>query len=74
MISIEVQPKEFTQQELEKYLRAEFSMLDPDAIVRIRIEDEITKEVAPVLSAPALREMAPATMNISISLNRSRRN
>jgi DNA repair exonuclease SbcCD nuclease subunit len=74
MISINVQPEEYTRQELEAYLRAELSTLDPDAIVRLRIEDEITKEVAPVLSAPALRELAPPTMNISISLNQGRRN
>jgi DNA repair exonuclease SbcCD nuclease subunit len=71
MISIDVQPMEYTHNELKAYLRKEFSKLDPDSIVRLRIEEEISQEVALVLSAPALRELAPPTMNVSISLIRS---
>ena len=71
MISIDVESGGYSRQELEEYLQVEFSKLDPDSIVRLRILDEITNETAPTLSAPALREIAPPTMNVSISLNRT---
>jgi DNA repair exonuclease SbcCD nuclease subunit len=72
MISLEVEPEKYAREELEEYLKAEFSKLDPDAIVRLRILGEMTNETAPVLRAPSLRKLAPVTMNVSISLTRPR--
>lgn len=71
MVSIEVDPGKFVREELEGYLKTEFSNVDPDAIVRLKILGGMTKETAPVLRAPYLRELAPATMNVSLSINRN---
>lgn len=71
MVSIEVDPGKYVREELEGYLKIEFSNLDPDAIVRLRILGEMTNETAPVFRAPYLRELAPATMNVSLSINRN---
>jgi DNA repair exonuclease SbcCD nuclease subunit len=71
MVSIEVDPGKFVREELEGYLKTEFSNVDPDAIVRLKILGEMTNETAPVLRAPYLRELAPVTMNVSLSINRN---
>jgi DNA repair exonuclease SbcCD nuclease subunit len=71
MVSIDIEPKEFSRWELEQHLRIELASLDPNSIVRVRIQGEITGETAPVLRAVFLREIAPSSMNISISYNRT---
>ena len=71
MVSIDIEPKEFSRWELERHLRVELASLDPNSIVRVRIQGELTGETAPVLRAVFLREIAPSSMNVSISYNRT---
>jgi DNA repair exonuclease SbcCD nuclease subunit len=72
MVSIEVDPGKYLPEELKGFLKTEFSTLDPDAIVSLRILGEMTSETAPILRAPYLRELAPATMNVSLRIPQNR--
>lgn len=71
MVSIDIEPKGFSRRKLEQHLRIEFARLDPNSIVRVRIQGELTGETAPVLRAKSLREIATPSMNVSISYNRT---
>ena len=71
MLSIDIEPKEFSRSKLEQHLRDELASLDPNSIVRVRIQGELTGETAPLLRAVFLREIAPPSMNVSISYNRT---
>jgi len=71
MVSIDIEPKEFSRKKLERHLRIELASLDPNSIVRVRIQGELTGETAPVLRAVSLREIAPPSMNVSIGYNRT---
>ena len=71
MLSIDIEPKEFSRSKLEQHLRVELARMDPNSIVRVRIQGELTGETAPLLRAAFLREIAPPSMNVSISYNRT---
>ena len=45
--------------------------LDPDAIVRLQIKGPCSARAQAMLSAPALRDLAPRTMNISLAFDPS---
>lgn len=47
---------------------ARLASLPPDAVVQLRVEGEVPK----ALGAASLRALAPATMNISLSVRSSR--
>jgi DNA repair exonuclease SbcCD nuclease subunit len=68
MVSMDISPASLKDPDFESYLKSELSKVDPDAIVRLRIRGEVSGETAKILSAPILREIAPATMNISIRM------
>ena len=53
--------------ELAAELDAIFHGIDPDAVLRLRIDGEPGPEAAPVLRAAALRALAPDTMNVELS-------
>ena len=42
--------------------------LPPDSVLQIKVHGNISKEALGALSAPALRALAPATMNINAIL------
>jgi DNA repair exonuclease SbcCD nuclease subunit len=71
MVSIDIEPKEFSRRKLEQHLRIELARVDPNSIVQVRIQGELNGETAPVLRAVFLREIAPLSMNVSISYNRT---
>ena len=51
---------------LSERLRAELAALEPDAVVRLELTGTRPEEAREVLSAPRLRSLAPATMNVSM--------
>lgn len=67
MVSIDVEPRRHLPGEFERYLKQELSSIDPDSVVRLRVLGEVPAETSPVLRAAFLREIAPGTMNISLS-------
>ena len=66
MVKIVVEPKSMVFEELKAYLSKELSELDPNAIVRVQLNDHPSKGLHNIVSAKLLREYAPSTMNISL--------
>lgn len=54
------------RQVMEGSLRSELSRLPDDAIVRVRLRGDWTDGARQALAAPNLRDLAPASMNISL--------
>jgi DNA repair exonuclease SbcCD nuclease subunit len=52
--------------DFESSLKEVLKKLPADGVVSLRINGSLTKEELDVLSAPALRAVAPATMNVSV--------
>ncbi len=55
-----------------RYVRAQLAALDPEAVVRIQLEGPSRQRAAGWLTAARLRELAPASMNVSLPLPRAR--
>jgi hypothetical protein len=55
-----------------RYVRAQLAALDPEAVVRIQLEGPNSQRAAGWLTAARLRELAPASMNVSLPLPRAR--
>lgn len=55
---------------VEERVASQLRSLDPNAVVCIRLEGPISFGVLSSLSAPLLRQIAPPTMNVSLSLDR----
>ena len=55
-----------------RYVGAQLAALDPEAVVRIQLEGPNTQRAARWLTAARLRELAPASMNVSLPLPRPR--
>jgi DNA repair exonuclease SbcCD nuclease subunit len=58
--------------ELLKQLRAQLLALDSDAVVRIRLGGPHSAVARTLLTAAALRELAPPTMNVTVAPDRTR--
>jgi len=56
--------------QLTDWLRDSLSRLDPNSVVQIRLPEEFPDHLLKRLSAPFLRSISPATMNISLTLFR----
>jgi DNA repair exonuclease SbcCD nuclease subunit len=70
MVSLELAVGSLDPAGLRQRLTDELAGLDPDAVVRIRIRGSIPQAALPILAAPALRALAPATMNVTLSYDR----
>lgn len=67
MVSLTVEAREPDPEPLVQRLRAQLRSLDPDAVVRVRLDGPHAARVREHLGAALLRELAPPTMNISLS-------
>jgi DNA repair exonuclease SbcCD nuclease subunit len=67
MVSLLFEPENLDSGLLKDHLVEKLKGLDPDAIVRIQLRGPNAERVRELLSANALRELAPATMNIDLS-------
>ena len=68
MAQVRLAARELARDDLDVWLRARLASLPPDAVVQLRVEGEVPK----ALGAASLRALAPATMNISLSVRSSR--
>lgn len=66
MESIEVQPGKYTPQGLRDFLGEVLAELDPNAVVRINVRGAPKPNLQKILTSPALRKIAPSSMNISL--------
>jgi exonuclease SbcD len=71
MIDLVLELESLGDQALDKHLRAQLQALDPQAIVRVRLNGSTPDAVRGRLSAAYLRALAPPTMNISLALHRN---
>ena len=70
MMRVELGPAELARTDLAGWLRRRLDALPADAVVQLRVDGAIPKE----LNAASLRALAPATMNVALSpVDRSRR-
>ena len=68
MAQVRLAARELARDDLDVWLRARLASLPPDAVVQLRVEGEVPK----ALGTASLRALAPATMNISLSVRSSR--
>jgi exonuclease SbcD len=70
MVALELEPNGLTPAQLRRALLDGLTSLDPDAVVRIRVRGPVPAPLRPILAAPAVRALAPATMNITLAYDR----
>lgn len=73
MVGLTVSPNGLTPALMENYLRQRLAQLDPDAVVRLKVDEPVPAELGAILSAASLRRMAPDTMNVSLSVDQRAR-
>jgi DNA repair exonuclease SbcCD nuclease subunit len=66
MVILEIDGSGLTLKQLTNMIRSRLSSLDPDAVVRLKIDGTLTPDSRIGLSADYLRRLAPPTMNISL--------
>jgi hypothetical protein len=54
--------------QVEATIRAFVAQAAPDAVISVRVSGTMTEAVSRVLSARNLRDLAPATMNLDLSV------
>jgi DNA repair exonuclease SbcCD nuclease subunit len=64
MIQLDLHPSRLKPADLQSWIRARLAVIPEDSIVKLKIHDTVPSQAMDVLSAPALRALAPATMNI----------
>ena len=69
MINMIISPEGMDVAKLRGHLRQRLSKLDPDSVVRLQIDGDLSETNREVLSAPHVRSLAPASMNISMAIH-----
>ena len=72
MVKLTLDTGDLDREGLLARVRAELTDIDPQAIVRVQLEGPRSQEAAELLTAACLRDLAPASMNISLSIPRLR--
>jgi DNA repair exonuclease SbcCD nuclease subunit len=73
MIQLDLHASNMNMDELRSWIETRIWDLPEDSILRIKIHDSVSSRAMEVLSAPALRNLAPATMNIDAVFTETRR-
>jgi len=68
MVRIELGPIEVRPGELSHQIRNILLHQNPDSIIQIRLSQVFPKKILHEISNPNLRNLAPETMNVSVSL------
>ncbi len=71
MVPLTLDTREGRGEILLDRLRAKLATVDPQAVVQVRLEGPNAQEAAATLSASCLRELVPASVNISLSIPRA---
>ena len=74
MVSLEIDVSSCSAENLNREIKSLLESLDPDSVVRIKPLGEPSAESLKFLSDPNLRELAPASMNISAAINWFKKN
>jgi DNA repair exonuclease SbcCD nuclease subunit len=73
MIQLDLCASNMHNAELRAWIKTRIWALPEDSIVKIKIHDTVSSQAMEVLSAPALRALTPATMNVDAVLTEVRR-
>ncbi len=73
MIQFDLHVSRIKTADLRSLIRTRLAAIPEDSIVKIKINDTVSSQAMDVLSAPALRALAPATMNIDAVFTEMRR-
>ena len=68
MIQIDLHAGNMRGPQIEFWIRSRLTEIPEDSIVKLKVHGKISDEALRVFSAPFLRELAPATMNIDATL------
>jgi DNA repair exonuclease SbcCD nuclease subunit len=66
MVKLSIPQKRMNKNELQDFLKDSIDKLDPQSIVKIQLEGEVSKECIPLFRAASLRALCPKDMNISV--------
>jgi DNA repair exonuclease SbcCD nuclease subunit len=67
MVRIEVPVKELKREDLKAFIRQSLKELDPESVVKLKINGHANAEALAVLRAESLRTLSPRQMNVSLS-------
>jgi DNA repair exonuclease SbcCD nuclease subunit len=67
MVDLLLEPGDLSDDALAAYVRQQLSALDPEAIVRVRLDGSLSANARSRLSAARLRALAPSSMNITLA-------
>ena len=73
MIQLDLCASNMNNAELRSWIETRIWALPEDSIVKIKIHDTVSSQAMEVLSAPALRALTPATMNVEAVFTEVRR-
>jgi len=65
MVQLNLHPSNMNNAELRSWIDTRLSVLPEDSIVKIKIHGSVSQQAMEVLSAAALRALAPTSMNIN---------
>lgn len=65
MIQLNLHASRMKQAELRSWIETRLSVLPEDSIVKLKVHDSVPQEAMEILSAAALRALAPQTININ---------
>lgn len=67
MVMLTVDLAEIDHSSLEDQIRKQLTLIDPDAVIRIKFLGDLSDEHLKIINAANLRKIVPPSMNISIS-------
>ena len=73
MIQLNLDAEEMNRSQVISWIRSRLEEIPDDSVVKLNVHGKIPSETLGVFSAPFLRSLAPATMNIDASLVEFRR-
>jgi DNA repair exonuclease SbcCD nuclease subunit len=73
MVQLNLHPSNMNNAELRSWIDTRLSVLPEDSIVKIKIHGSVSQQAMEVLSAAALRALAPTSMNINAVFVEARR-
>ena len=68
MVQLELHAGDMNRSQIESWIRSRLNQIPDDSVVKLKVHGKIPDEVMRVFSAPFLRSLAPATMNIDATL------
>lgn len=68
MVQLELHAAGMSGRQIQDWIQSHLFEVPPHSIVKIKVHGKVSEEAMAVFSAPALRALAPETMNISATL------